>query len=105
MSQILLPMKMDSSYTKNDPFEWCRGICFTARKGERCKNFPTPGSRYCHWHRAQTVSTLLELLDQYRYDACFICTCCGHHKYHGCKDNCEVNNVIDSEAGRQSAID
>lgn len=108
MSQTLLLTKTDSLFTKNDPFEWCRGTCLTARKGERCKNFPSPGRRYCWRHFDQQPTTppsmikfLARMLDQYRWDNCFICTCCGQHRNNKCKDDCEVNNVIIIEADRQ----
>ena len=87
------------SYMKNEEFEWCRGVCLTARKGERCNNFPSPGSRYCWRHKSQGT-TLVLMLERYRYDNNYSCTCCGHHRNHGCKDDCEVNNVIKAEANR-----
>lgn len=45
-------------------------------------------------------TTLILMLERYRYDNGFSCTCCGHHRNHGCKITCEVNNVIKAEADR-----
>jgi len=101
MLQTLLQTRKDSCL-KNEPFEWCRGICMTAREGERCMNFPSPGSRYCHWHQHQE-GTAINLLSKYRWDEHFFCICChGNKNNGGCLSTCEVNNVINIEADRQS---